>query len=87
MKKLLIVLAVVVMVVLGIVYISNIETKEEKVAKYNSCVSLEMSRYYKTIDPVIQLCARGEAVACKVANERIEQKRVEVERTCRLYLN
>lgn len=66
--------------------IVNHKTEEEKIVDYNRCVSREMDDYLVIVEPLVSACANGNYTACKVANENIEKKKVEVGSICRTYL-
>jgi len=86
-KKTVFIILAVAIVGLIIWNIAKNKGEEGKILDYNRCVSSEMTKYYNNVKPMTDLCARGEAVACKVLNEGIEKKKIEVQRVCNIYLD
>ena len=83
-----IIIAVVILLIAGYIAYSLIgrKTDQERVANYNKCVNAEMNKYYKVIDPVVEMCTKGDYVACKVVNDGINKKKLEVQAVCSVHL-
>lgn len=85
-RNILIVVVIIALVIVIGIFLINGESEAEKISNYNKCVSNEMYKYFKTIDPMVQACSQGSAAACKVANDGVNKKKLEAQGICRVYL-